>query len=230
MSLAASISALWLGILTSISPCPLASNIAAVSFVGRRMDRPSRVLLSSGLYCAGRMAAYVALGAIIVAGLLSIPGLSNFLQRYLNKLLGPVLIVAGMFLLELIQLNLGRGRGAERMQARAEKGGVWTAALLGFVFALTFCPVSAALFFGSLIPLSLKHDSVLVLPSLYGLGTGLPVAFFAVLIVMGARSIGTAYNRLALFERWARRITGVVFILAGFYYTLKYVFALPLPI
>jgi cytochrome c biogenesis protein CcdA len=134
-----------------------------------------------------------------------------------------------MFLLDLIRLEFAGVTAGQRIQERARNGGAWTAALLGFVFALSFCPVSAALFFGSLVPLSLKHGSVLLLPSLYGIGTGLPVALFAVLIAAGAASVGTAFNRLTDFERWARRATGAVFILVGAYYALKYIFAVPLP-
>ncbi|MHB9030956.1 MAG: aromatic aminobenezylarsenical efflux permease ArsG family transporter, partial [Candidatus Latescibacterota bacterium] len=122
----------------------------------------------------------------------------------------------------------GRGIGSG-MQERVKAGGVWGAGLLGMVFALSFCPVSAALFFGSLIPLAIRQESRIILPSLYGIGTGLPVLFFAVLLAFSARTVGAAFRVLSRIEIWARRITGIVFILVGVYLMLKYIFLLPIP-
>jgi len=217
-------SALWLGILTSISPCPLATNIAAMSFVGRRVGHSRRVFASGLLYTAGRMLVYVVLAVIIVSSLLSLSDLSLWLQKYMNKLLGPLLILVGMVLVDLITMPVPRGNLASRMQQRAEAGGVWGAGLLGVVFALSFCPVSAALFFGSLIPLCAGLGSIALLPSVYGLGTALPVVVFAALIAFSAGAIGKVFDRLTVFERWARRITGLIFILVGIYYCLTYIF------
>jgi cytochrome c-type biogenesis protein len=211
--------AVWLGVLTSISPCPLASNIAAVSFIGRRLAEPRRALAAGLLYTLGRMTTYLVLGAVIVLSLLSVTDLSLFLQRYMNRALGPILILVGMFLLELLSFGTGRGGVNEALGRRAERHGFWGAFALGVIFALSFCPISAALFFGSLIPLALRHQSGIGLPALYGLGTGLPVFAFAVVLALGARSLGVLFRRLTQFELWARRITGTVFILVGIYYT-----------
>lgn len=216
--------ALWLGILTSISPCPLATNIAAISYIGARVAGPSRVFAAGALYTLGRALTYLSLGIILVAGLLNVPALSQFLQTYMNKILGPVLILAGMFLLELIRINLpgiGVGQGTQK---RVERYGVWGAGLLGILFAMTFCPVSAALFFGSLIPLAVKYESGVLLPLLYGIGTGLPVLLFAVLIAFGVQKVGAAFDRIKQFELWARYATGCVFICIGVYYCLKFIF------
>jgi cytochrome c-type biogenesis protein len=217
-------SALWLGILTSISPCPLATNIAAVSFIGKQFTSAPRVALSGIFYVLGRMLAYLCLGAALIAGILSAPQLSVFLQKYMNRILGPVLILVGMVLLDLLRFNLTGGAVGERMQERAGKGGVWGAGLLGFLFALSFCPVSAALFFGSLIPLSVKDGSSVLYPMMYGAGTGLPVIVFAIMIAFGAKSISALYRKLTRAELWARRITGAIFIAAGVYYSLAYIF------
>lgn len=216
--------AVWLGILTSISPCPLATNIAAVSYIGKQVTDIRRVILSGVVYSVGRMITYLAIGAIVVAGLLSIPSVSNFLQRYMIMIIGPILIVAGMFLLELIGSGLSGPSVGNTAEKIAGKGGVLGAGILGIIFALSFCPVSAALFFGSLIPLAINHESVILLPSLYGIGTGLPVLAFALLIAVSAKSVGYLFNKITVFELWARRITGLIFIIVGIYLTLKYIF------
>jgi cytochrome c biogenesis protein CcdA len=218
------VAALWLGVLTSISPCPLATNIVAISFIGRGVGSPGRVLLTGFFYTAGRTLTYVVLAVLVVASLLSIPHVANALQEHMNKVLGPILVLAGMVLLELIQVRPpGSGIG-EKMRRRTEGYGVWGAGLLGMVFALSFCPVSAALFFGSLIPLSLKSGSSYVLPSLYGIGTALPVFAFAVVIALGTRWVSTVFNKLTQMEVWARRLTGAVFIAVGIYLSLVYIF------
>ena len=218
------LSAFWLGIMTSISPCPLATNIAAITFVGKRVENPRSVCLAGLLYTFGRTLTYVVLGALLVSSLLSAPAVSQVLQKYMNKILGPLLVLVGMFLLELLQLSFSGATVGRKMQERVETWGMWGAALLGILFALSFCPISAALFFGSLIPLGVRYESGILLPAIYGAGTGLPVLVFAILIATGTRFVARAFNRLSSIEKWARRITGVVFILVGIYYTLVYVF------
>mgnify|MGYP005837630953 CR=1 FL=1 len=217
-------SALWLGILTSISPCPLATNIAAISYIGRKVGNSRQVFLTGLLYTLGRTLAYLALAFVLVASVLSVPQISLFLQKYMHLVLGPILIIVGMFLLGLIQLSLGGGGMSEGLQKRVDAMGICGALLLGVVFALTFCPTSAALFFGSLVPLSLKVNSSVGLPVIYGVGTALPVMVFAVLLATSAQSVGKAYNILAKIEWWARMATGLIFILVGIYFSLKYVF------
>jgi cytochrome c biogenesis protein CcdA len=218
------VSAFWLGILTSISPCPLATNIAAVTYIGRQVERPWRVVGSGVAYAAGRMATYAVLGAILVASIASASRVSDLLQTYASKILGPLLILVGMVLLNLISLRLP-GLGTGKWQERAA-GGIWGAGLLGLVFALSFCPVSAALFFGSLIPLSVKQSSSVAYPLLYGLGTGLPVLVFGIALGLGARWVAQGLHRLTQIERWLRYATGAVFIAVGIYLSLVYIFGI----
>jgi len=218
------LSALWLGILTSISPCPLTTNIAAISFVGRRIEKPAYVFLSGVLYTLGRTLAYVVLGALLVSSLLSAPLVSHFLQKYMNKLLGLVLIVVGMFLMELIRLTPSGGGMSDRTQKRVEAMGIPGAFLLGILLALAFCPVSAALFFGSLTALSVEYHSRFLLPFVYGIGTALPVIVFAILLALGAKWVGKAFNRLIQVEKWFRMATGAIFVLVGIYLVLVHIY------
>ncbi len=217
-------SALWLGVLTSISPCPLATNIAAISFIGRRIDNPRAAVATGLLYAMGRTVAYTVLAALLVSSLLSAPLVSHFLQKNMNKILGPLLILVGMLFVGLIEFNV-RGSGiAARLGKRVETWGIWSGLALGVVFAMSFCPGSAALFFGSLIPLALKSESAFLLPTVYGVGTALPVLGFAILIVVSTNAVGRAYDRITQFEWWARRITGVLFIGIGVYFCLAFIF------
>jgi cytochrome c-type biogenesis protein len=219
-------SAFWLGILTSISPCPLATNITAVSFVASGVGNPGKVFLTGVRYTLGRALTYVTLGVLLVSSLVSAPYISHFLQRYMNQLLGPVLLFVGLVLLEVISFTLPGMSPGTRMQERVRSLGIWGAVPLGVLFALSFCPVSAALFFGSLIPAALRYESGVMLPLLYGIGTAVPVLIFAILIAWGAKSVGQAYNKLTVIEKWARKITGSVFILVGIYYCLVHIFGL----
>lgn len=216
--------AFWLGILTSISPCPLATNIAAISFIARDVGEPRAVLLTGILYTAGRSVTYIVLGVLLVGSTLAIPQVSYFLQTYMNKLLGPVLILVGMFLLGLLQVNISSSGLTRNLQRTVSTWGIGGAFPLGILFALSFCPVSAALFFGSLIPLALRAGSGLALPSFYGVGTALPVLAFAVLIALGARSVGKVFSHLSQIEKWARLATGCIFVAVGFYFSLAYIF------
>jgi cytochrome c-type biogenesis protein len=219
-----SASAIWLGILTSISPCPLATNIAAMSFIGKDLGSPVRVLLTGALYTIGRTVAYAALAALLIASVFAIPDVSFFLETYMNKLLGPILILVGILLLDVIPIAFSTSCVTGKLETRMRSSGLAGAGLLGMVFALSFCPVSAALFFGSLMPLAVRHGSAVTLPSLYGIGTGLPVFVFAVLIALGAQWVGKAFQRLSRLEKWARRITAAIFIVVGIRFCLNYIF------
>jgi len=220
----AAFSAVWLGILTSISPCPLATNVAAISYVSRRVDKPGKVLLHGLLYVSGRTLTYAILGILLVSSLLSAPALSHVLQKYMHLALGPILILVGMVLLELLSFPLPSFGGGGKLQDRIDALGAWGAVLLGVLFALSFCPVSAALFFGSLLPLAVQHKSGIVLPVLYGIATGLPVALFSLVIAFGLQRLAEAYKALAGFELWARRLTGILFIGIGLYYSVTNIF------
>jgi len=214
--------AVWFGILTSISPCPLATNIAAISFIGRKVGRPAYVFTTGLLYTLGRAMTYMLLAVILVKSLSSMPVVSHWLQKYMNRMLGPILILVAMVLLEMIQFGSTGGRVGQWCQNRANTFGLGGALLLGILFALSFCPVSAALFFGTLIPLSVKHSSAVLLPAVYGIGTALPVIVFAILLATGARIVAGVFQRVTKFELWARRITGIVFLVVGIYFTFVY--------
>lgn len=219
-------SALWLGILTSVSPCPLASNVAAISFISRDVGRTRRVLLAGLLYTLGRTIAYSALAALILAGALASGAVGRFLQQYLNQALGPILILTGMLLLGMFGGTFSLNLVGQGMQSRAARSGLTWALPLGLLFALSFCPVSAGLYFGGLLPLSAAARSPVLLPALFGIGTALPVLAFALLIAFASHAVGTAFDRLGQIERWIRTATGVIFIVAGVYYCLTAIYGL----
>ncbi|MFW6254937.1 MAG: aromatic aminobenezylarsenical efflux permease ArsG family transporter [Chitinivibrionales bacterium] len=217
--------ALWFGILTSISPCPLATNIAAISYVGRKVDRTRLVLFAGLLYTLGRTAAYIGVALLVSRSMQMIPGVSMFLQKYMSLAIGPLLVLVGIVLLDVFSFNLGSGSLGSAMQKRIDRMNIWGAGLMGLVFALAFCPVSAGLFFGALIPLAVQGNAVFM-SSLYGIGTALPVIVFAFILAFAAQRLGTAFNALTSVEKWFRRITAVVMLLAGIYLILVHNFGI----
>ena len=216
------LSAFWLGILTAISPCPLATNVVAISFLAKKIVHPKTVFLSGLFYTLGRMFSYAGLGFIIISSFLSVPAAANFLQKYMNKAFGPILILTGLFLLEIIKFKTPAFSLSEKHQNKLAGSGVAGAFILGLIFALVFCPVSAALFFGSLIPLALKSELGVTLPFIYGIATGLPVLLFAFVIALGITSLSRWINRLSRLEYYMRKITAIIFIIVGIYYILVY--------
>ena len=210
-------SGFWLGILTSISPCPLASNVAALSFITKDCCSSRKVWLSGIGYSVGRALTYLVVGALVIAAVLSLPEVSRALQKYMNRLIGPLLIVVGAVLVDLVSIPSFGLSAKEKVYS-----GFWQSLSLGSVLALAFCPSSAALFFGGLIPLAIKEESPILLPALYGIGTSMPVLGFAVLIAVGVQSFSRVFERLEAIELWARRLTGITLILIGSYFSLVY--------
>jgi len=170
----------------------------------------------------------VLVGALVVSSVLSIPSVSFFLQERMNQILGPLLILIGIGIMGWLRLPLPTWNVSQAIQQRTARSGLAGAGLLGVLFALSFCPVSAGLFFGALIPLAVNSNSRVLLPAVYGIGTGLPVVVFAVLLAMGAQWIGRAFSALTKVEKAARPVTGAVFILAGLYLTVIHIFGVNL--
>lgn len=219
--------ALWLGILTSISPCPLATNIAAISFLSRHIEKPWRTFVFGLLYTVGRILSYVVVGLLVMVSLVSIPSLSLGLQTWMNRLIGPLLVIVGLYLLDVLKLSIpglafSPGRRTEQL---ANRGGYLSAALLGSAFALSFCPVSAALFFGSLVPLALANQPGTAMFSVYAVGTAIPVLGFATMLAFASHWVTKAMAVTASVERWAKAITGILFLVIGVYYIWMYTFS-----
>jgi cytochrome c biogenesis protein CcdA len=213
--------AAWLGLLTAISPCPMASNLAALSYVARQRGGFWRISLSGLAYALGRTVSYSALAYLLVRGLLAIPGLSFMLEEWGSKLLGPALILMGLLMLEIIPLKIPGLSDSGLPDKLAARGGLIASFALGAALALAFCPVSAGLFFGNLLPLATAQRSPLLLPAVFGLSTGLPVALLGILLAWSTQSAARVFHAAAAFERWARRITAWVFLAAGLYLTWK---------
>lgn len=211
------ISALVLGLMTAISPCPLATNISAIGFLSRNLSRKKMILWQGLVYTLGRTIAYVGLAALFFLGANQI-NIQRIIAKYGEKLLGPLLVIIGIFLLDLIRLKLtGSGKLSQKAEEKGKSGSFWGVLLLGIVFALAFCPYSGVLYFMMLIPLTLTSSEGLLLPVVFSVATALPVLLFAFLIAYTVSAAGVFYNKIKKFEYWFRRIVGVIFILAGLF-------------
>lgn len=214
------LSALALGLMTAISPCPLATNITAVGFISKDIENRNRVFLNGLLYTLGRAITYTGIALVIYLGVDQFK-FSGFFQRYGEKFLGPLLIIIGIFMLGIIKLNFpGLGGLTSKMQNKT-KWGYFDAILLGIVFALAFCPYSGVLYFGMLVPMTVASASGLYLPVIFALATGIPVILFAWLLAYTVSGIGSVYNKVKAFEIWFRRIIAVLFIAVGIYYIFR---------
>jgi cytochrome c biogenesis protein CcdA len=208
--------AFWLGVLTSGSPCPMATNVAAIGYLARSSHSRTLQVLAGLLYALGRAVAYTLVGALITWGLLSAPVLSTFLQKHLGQLMGPLLVLAGMILLGLLP-GLPSFGGSGKLGIKIANLGLIGSGLLGFVFALAFCPVSAALFFGSLLPLALQQESTWLLPAVFGVGSALPVLVFGILLTVARQTATKAFGQLQRSDRWLLPASGWLLVGVGIY-------------
>ena len=214
------VSALVLGLMTAISPCPLATNITAVGFISIDIKNRNRVFVNGLLYTLGRAVSYTAIALIIYFGADQFK-FSGFFQIYGEKLLGPLLIIIGLFMLDVIKIRFpGMSGLTSKMEAKKDWGFL-DAILLGMIFALAFCPYSGVLYFGMLIPMTVASASGLYLPGVFALATGVPIIIFAWILAYTISGIGSVYNKVRTFEIWFRRIIAVSFILVGIYYIVR---------
>ncbi|NVK08480.1 MAG: sulfite exporter TauE/SafE family protein [Tenacibaculum sp.] len=212
------LSAFVLGLMTAISPCPLATNITATAFISKNISSKRKVFLSGLLYSLGRGFSYTAIGLILYFGASKFH-IARFFNQNGEKYLGPLLIIIGLIMLNIIKLNfLSKSNFQEKLSEKFKNKGLIGSFLIGVIFALAFCPYSGALFFGMLIPMTIASVNGLYLPIVFALGTGLPVILFTYLIAFTVGKVGVFYKRITKIEKVMRTIAGIVFILTGLYY------------
>jgi len=212
------LSAFALGLMTAISPCPLATNITATAFISKNISSKRKVFLSGLLYSLGRGFSYTAIGLVLYFGASKFH-IARFFNQNGEKYLGPILIIIGLILLNAIKLNfLGKSSFQEKLSEKFKDKGLLGSFLIGVVFALAFCPYSGALFFGILIPMTITSLDGLYLLIVFAFGTGLPVILFTYLLAFTVGKVGIFYNRITKIEKIMRTIAGVVFVITGLYY------------
>lgn len=216
------LSAFLIGMMTSISPCPLATNITAIAFISKDIWEPRRVLLNGLFYSLGRICSYTLLAIFIYFGLSSF-SISSIFQGWGAKALGPILIFIGLVMMDFIKIKIGASNPKiERAKLWLSQKGYLGSFLLGVLFSLAFCPYSGIMFFSVLIPMTLK-SSDLLLPPAFGLGVGLPVIFFSFIIAFGANKTGKIFSKISEIEKIIRKITALIFIVAGLYYLKNWI-------
>jgi cytochrome c-type biogenesis protein len=217
------LSAFILGLMTAISPCPLATNITAIAFIGKDIQNKRKVFFNGLIYTLGRGITYTALGLIFYFTASQFQ-ISRFVQQWGEKLLGPLLLIVGILMLDIIKIKFpGLGKLSQIFKEKSQIG-FWGPLLMGMGFALAFCPYSGVLYFGMLIPMTISSPSGLYLPLLFALGTGLPVIIFSWIIAFTVGGIGAVYDKIKLFEKWFRRAVGIIFIGTGIYFIAIYFF------
>jgi cytochrome c-type biogenesis protein len=215
------LTAFLLGLMTAISPCPLATNITALAYISKDVENRRTVFLNGLYYTLGRALTYTILGSIIFFGASKFH-ISRAVQSNGEKWIGPLLIIIGIFMLGIIKLPGSSGSLMQRLADKVKLGSSWGALFLGMIFALAFCPYSGVLYFGMLMPMVLSQPAGLILLPDFAIATGLPVILLAYLLAFSIGGIGKFYNKIKSFEVWFRRIVAVLFILTGFYFVWIY--------
>ena len=215
------LTAIVLGLMTAISPCPLATNISAIGFISRDLVNRKRVFINGLVYTFGRVISYTGLAVLLYFGA-SRMNISMLFQGWGEKVLGPLLILIGLFMLGVLKIKFPGFSGLTDKIGENGKGSYWSSLLLGMIFALAFCPYSGVLYFAMLIPMTIASPSGLYLPVLYAVATGFPVIVFAWLLAFAVGNVGKLYNHVKTFELWFRRVVAVVFIGVGVYYVVLF--------
>lgn len=217
------LTAFLLGLMTAISPCPLATNITATAYIAREINNKKYVFLSGIIYTLGRAISYTLIGVILFFGANTFK-IAAFFNKYGGRLLGPLLLIFGIFMLDYIKLKIPgfKGNFVNNLLERIKINNLWSALLIGILFALAFCPYSGVLYFGMLIPITVASPDGLILPFVFAIATGLPVIIVAYLLAFSVSGISNFYNRMKIFEKWFRRVVAIVFIVVGLFYVYDF--------
>jgi len=212
------LTAFILGLMTAISPCPLATNITATAYISRNISDKSKAFLSGALYSLGRGFSYTMIGVVLYLGASKFQ-IALFFSQNGEKYLGPLLIMIGLIMMNVIRIKLLQKTNlTEKISERFQNKGILGSFAIGIVFSLAFCPYSGALFFGMLVPISISSVDGLYLPLIFALGTGLPVILFTYLLAFTVGKVGIFYRKITTIEHLMRKIAGIVFLITGLYY------------
>jgi cytochrome c-type biogenesis protein len=214
------ITAILLGLMTSINPCPLATNITAIGFISKDLDNKNRVFLNGIFYTIGRAITYTAIAFVIYLGADHFR-FAGFFQKYVEKVIGPLLLIIGILMLDIVPIGFPGLRGLKSGMEKRKSWRFIDAIILGIIFALAFCPYSGVLYFGMLIPMTVSSASGMYLPVLFAIATGVPVIIIAWVLAYTVSGIGELYNKIKIFELWFRRIIAILFISVGVYYIIR---------
>jgi cytochrome c-type biogenesis protein len=214
------LTALLLGLMTAISPCPLATNITAIGFISKDIKDRNRVFFNGLFYTLGRAITYTALALIIFLGVDQLK-FSGFFQRYGEKFIGPLMLIIGLLMLGVFKIKFPAFSRLTSGMQNKQRWSYFDAVLLGLVFALAFCPYSGVLYFGMLVPMTVTSASGLYLPLVFAIATGIPVIIIAWLLAYTVSGVGNVYNKMKTFELWFRRVIAVLFIAVGIYYIIR---------
>ena len=216
------IAAFFIGLMTALSPCPLATNITAIAYISKKISNGKKTILTGFVYTLGRMFTYVLLASLIVYIGVNVQSISLSLQKYGEKLIGILLVFIGLVMLNIIRLSFIKNSGRlDKIKERLSEKGYLGSFLLGVIFALAFCPFSAVLFFGMLIPLALKFSDGILIPSVFAFATGLPVILLSIVLVFSVSKLSNIMKKVELVEKYTRLIVGWIFIIVGAYYIWK---------
>lgn len=216
------LTAFILGIMTAISPCPLATNITATAYISKNISDKKTIFLSGVIYFLGRAFSYTTLGIVLYFGASKFH-IARFFNYNGERILGPLMIILGLIMLNIIKINfLGKGNFTEKLTEKFKDKGLLGSFMLGVIFALAFCPYSGALYFGLLIPVTIASAKGLYLPIVFAFGTGLPVILFTYLLAFAASKVGAFFTKITKIEKLMRKIAGLAFIFTGIYYLVIY--------
>ena len=207
------LTAFVLGLLVALHPCPMATNIAAMGYIGKDIDNRRQVFLDGIRYTLGRIVSYSVLGAVIIAlirGGVQLLDFGELMSEWGERVLGPLLIIIGLYLLynDLLHHH-------DHVPHLPFGGRKSSAFVLGLIFALAFCPESGVVYFGMLIPMAVESDYAYLLPVSFAIGTGVPVVIMAWVFAYSISRFSRLNKGMLLLKAWLTRIIAVLFILAG---------------
>lgn len=214
------LTAFLLGLLTALSPCPLATNIAAIGFIGKNIENKKQIFINGLLYTLGRVLSYTILGIMLIMILKkgsSMFGVQKTIGVWGELIIGPLLLIIGIFMLWGNKLNLPKFGFSGNPEGLAKKGS-WGALLIGILFALAFCPTSGVFYFGMLIPMSATSAGGYLLPVIFAVATAIPVLAVAWILAFSVQQISSFYGTMQKVQKWMNIVVGVIFIIIGIYY------------
>lgn len=215
------LTAFLLGLFASINPCQLAINVSALTWLFGRKETKERQRQTGLIYLIGRFVAFFVLGWVCVWAIsyfgirLSASKLMSLdsIYSWVEVLLPWLLMVVGLFFFYRafhVHKHDGSCHNSSQVIHRGRRyGSFW----LGVILAFLFCPESAVVFFGMMVPLGAATSVSWSVPLIYALSSLIPFVLLLWMVHHANAFVNRYEDRVARIQVWVNAFLGFLFIM-----------------
>lgn len=211
--------AIVLGLIGALAPCQLTTNISAITIYGTSSLQTKMKWTEVLFFIFGKVIAFSVLGLLFWLIGNDFKSNSTIFFSGFRKLIGPMIIFIGLFLLGFLKLHF-INKLTEWVPVKA-RNGKWGSLWMGITFSIAFCPTMFILFFITLMPIAIASPTGILLPPLFGIATSIPLLII-LLMVSFLELDGSFLKKSRKAGAMIQKGAGAALVVLGIFDTITY--------